>query len=99
MSAERPDWLAEPCPAWCDGEHDGQELEADRRHHSIYRVVPVIQPEGRWPRRGHRVDDRAEADELNVIAFRDVGARESWVAFPRAARGEPELDVMRARPL
>lgn len=77
---ERPDWLTEPCPAWCDGEHADQHLEADRRHHSDYFVVPIIQ-QHYWPHGSLRVGDDVEADELNVLAFRDVGARETWIAL------------------
>lgn len=29
---ERPEWLDEPCPAWCHGDHSGQDFEADRKH-------------------------------------------------------------------
>jgi len=83
MNAEttRPDWLTEPCPDWCDGRHDGQEMVDDRRHCSDYEVVPIIQPSERWPRGRHRPNDDVEAEELNVLAFRDVSARETWVAI------------------
>lgn len=76
----RPDWLSEPCPTWCEGRHDDQNMVDDRRHCSTYEVVPIIQPSERWPRGRHRPTDEVEADELNVLAFRDVGARETWVA-------------------
>lgn len=75
MSSERPEWLTEDCPAWCDGHHGDQHHLEDRRHHSDYRVVPVIQHRARvsW---GHSPShDDVEADELNVLALRDVGAR------------------------
>lgn len=81
MEIERPDWLSEPCPAWCDGRHDDQNMVDDRRHCSTYEVVPIIQPSEGWPRGRHRPNDDVEADELNVLAFRDVGARETWVAL------------------
>lgn len=81
MNESRPDWLTEPCPAWCDGKHDDQEMVEDRRHHSEYRVVPIIQPRERWPRERSRPNTDVEADELNVLAFRDVGARETWIAI------------------
>lgn len=80
-SSERPEWLTEPCPAWCDGRHADQEMAEDRRHHSDSRVVPVIQRHVRWPRGTHGAGDEVEGDELNVLAFRDVGARETWVAI------------------
>lgn len=78
---ERPDWLTEPCPAWCDGEHVDQHLVADRRHHSGYHVVPIIQARGHWPTARQTRSDDVEADELNILAFRDVGAWETWVAI------------------
>ncbi|MFT4259494.1 DUF6907 domain-containing protein [Microbacterium sp.] len=81
MTFERPDWLTEPCPAWCDGEHAGQHLEDDRCHHSDYRVVPIIQQQRRWPRPALRPGDDVEAGELNVLTFRSVGARETWIAI------------------
>lgn len=80
-SNDRPDWLTERCPAWCDGKHDDQEMTEARRHHSAYQIVPIIQPRGRWPRGRSRPSDDVEADELNVLAFRDVGARETWIAI------------------
>lgn len=42
---ERPDWLDEPCPNWCHGDHTGQELPADRYHLSDQVLVPVITKE------------------------------------------------------
>lgn len=79
--SERPEWLTEPCPAWCDGKHDDQEMVEDRRHHSEYHVVPVIQKLQRWPRATRGAGDEVEGDELSVLAFRDVGARETWIAI------------------
>lgn len=79
--SERPDWLTEPCPAWCDGRHADQEMAEDRRHHSEYQVVPVIQRQVRWPQGTHGVGDEVEGDDLTVLAFRDVGARETWIAI------------------
>ncbi|RRJ85701.1 hypothetical protein EG850_12320 [Gulosibacter macacae] len=80
-SSERPEWLTEPCPIWRDGRHDDQEMTEDRRHHSEYQVVPVIQRQVRWPRGTRGAGDEVEGDELNVLAFRDVGARETWIAI------------------
>lgn len=79
--SERPEWLTKPCPTWCDGKHNDQEMVEDRRHHSEYQVVPVIQRQVRWPRGTRGPGDEVEGDELNVLAFRDVGARETWVAI------------------
>lgn len=74
---DRPDWLSEPCPAWCSGDHRNQEHPADRRHESAYLVIPIIQPlDG-----GTAAGDAVEADELNIVAVRRVGARETWVAL------------------
>lgn len=80
MTLERPDWLTEPCPSWCDGEHADQNHPDDRRHHSSYHVVPIIQQASSRDRTQLPGDD-VEADQLNVLATRRVGARETWVAI------------------
>lgn len=79
MSAtrEQPGWLTEPCPSWCDEQHDDQDLIDDRRHHSAFWVVPVIQPVERYRHLSHRL----EASELTMLTFRDVADRETWVAI------------------
>lgn len=86
MSSKRPEWLTEDCPVWCDGDHGDQHLLEDRRHHSDYRIVPVIQ---------HRADlswghppspDDVDADQLNALARRDVGAQETWVVIANDAQ-------------
>lgn len=77
MSIERPDGLTEPCPSWCGGDHTGQELLADRRHESDYLVIPIIQR-----RDGYAApEEMPEGDELTVVAARNMGARETWVAI------------------
>lgn len=81
MPIKRPEWLTEPCPQWCDRDHIAQFLVEDRRHHSDYHLVPVIQRLGRTPGCGRLPTDEVEADELNIVAFRDVDARETWVAI------------------
>src|SRR5699024_8393614 len=53
---ERPEWLDEPCPAWCHGDHSGQDFEADRKHLSETVTVPVI-THGRAPRWRHLPGD------------------------------------------
>lgn len=73
---QHPEWLVEPCPAWCDGEHADQLFEADRRHHSERRLVPVIQRQ-----EPSSLGDSAESDELNIVVVKDVGSCETWVVI------------------
>lgn len=77
---ERPEWLDEPCPAWCHGGHSGQDFEADRKHLSEQVLVPVIM-QGRAPRWRHISGDVVEADELSIAVYRRVGDRETWLAI------------------
>jgi len=77
---ERPEWLDEPCPAWCHGDHSGQDFEADRKHLSETVTVPVI-THGRAPRWRHLPGDVVEADELPIAVYRRVGERETWLAI------------------
>lgn len=79
----RPDWLTEPCPPWCAGEHHEQDAPEDRDHYSAYHAIPVIQPRFE---RGHRSlyvpdHDVVEAEELGIVAVRGVGARETWISI------------------
>lgn len=68
---------AEPCPPWCDGEHIEPGDATCGRHQSATRVVPIIQPRGH----GHRPGDDVAGAELSVLAFRDIGRRETWIAI------------------
>lgn len=77
---ERPEWLDEPCPAWCHGDHSGQDFEADRKHLSETVAVPVI-TQGRAPRWRHTPGYVIEADELLIAVYRRVGDRETWLAI------------------
>lgn len=77
---ERPEWLDEPCPAWCHGDHSGQDFEADRKHLSETVAVPVI-TQGRAPRWRHTPGYVIEADELLIAAYRRGGDRETWLAI------------------
>ena len=38
---ERPEWLDEPCPNWCHGDHSGQDFREDRKHLCEQVLVPV----------------------------------------------------------
>ncbi|GAA3664148.1 DUF6907 domain-containing protein [Microbacterium marinilacus] len=80
MSNEHPERLTEHCPAWCDGQHDEQRLLEDQRHHSEYEIAAVIQHRQRIPG-ADTAPDEVEADELNIVAYRDVDARETWVVI------------------
>lgn len=87
MFGKRPEWLTEPCPQWCDRDHLAQRVVDSRRHHSDYLLVPVIQRLARTPGCGRLLTDDVEADELNIVAFRDVNAQETWVAIANDRQG------------
>ncbi|WP_300343897.1 hypothetical protein [Nesterenkonia sp.] len=78
--AERPDWLNEPCPAWCHGDHSGQEFPEDRKHLRVQMLVPVIL-QGPAPRWWNIPGDVVVAEELLIAVYRRVGDRETWLAI------------------
>lgn len=77
---ERPEWLVEPCPKWCHGDHSGQELPADRNHLSDQVLVPVI-TKGRAPSWRRIPGDLVAADDLTIAISQRVGDREAWLAI------------------
>lgn len=77
---ECPEWLDEPCPAWCHGDHSGQEFKADRKHLCEQVLVPVI-TQGRAARWRHIPGDVVEADEMSIAVYRRVGDHETWLAI------------------
>jgi hypothetical protein len=82
MSEIRPSWLAELCPSWCSGDHEGQDHPADRYHHSPQVLVPVVVPTRGVRHRTVASKDRAvEPAEFSVLALRPVGDEwTTWVA-------------------
>jgi len=42
MPGPRPSWQAEPCPPWCDREHDENDIELDRYHQGEPRTMSVL---------------------------------------------------------
>ncbi|MGO2862615.1 MAG: DUF6907 domain-containing protein [Brevibacterium sp.] len=80
IDGERPQWLDAPCPAWCHGDHSGQDFEADRKHLGETVTVPVI-THGPAPCWRHIPGDVVEADELLIAVYRRVGDCERWLAI------------------
>lgn len=79
MPTERPDWLTEPCPAWCSGDHDGQQYPADRQHQSPQHWHPAVMQHRDHD--GHHPTRFPTATEFCVVAVRYVGERETWIAI------------------
>ncbi|MGO1532374.1 hypothetical protein BSP109_02792 [Brevibacterium sp. Mu109] len=77
---ERPEWLDEPCPAWCHGDHSGQEFQTDRKHLSDQVLMPVI-TQGRAPSWRHIPGDVVVADDLTIAIYQRVGDRETWLVI------------------
>lgn len=69
---ERPEWLQEPCPHWCHGDHSGQEHPTDRKHLTDQTLVPVITqgPERRWQR---EFKDVIKAEDMTIAVYRRIG--------------------------
>lgn len=80
MPIDRPDWLSEPCPGWCSGDHRGQAFPADRRHESEHVLVPVIQRRTEWSTRDLHPTHVVEPDALTLAVVREVEQAETWVA-------------------
>jgi len=80
VQTERPAWLAEWCPAWCSGDHAGQELSDDRRHQSESRWWPELVRRRRLLSSGevHRV---VVPTEMAVMAVQHMDERAPWVAL------------------
>ncbi|MGO1292286.1 MAG: DUF6907 domain-containing protein [Micrococcaceae bacterium] len=77
----RPDWLTEPCPSWCCGDHRGQHHPADRVHFSEARLVPVIERlRARDPSSGE-IQVYASACDAALVAVQAVGERDVWVSI------------------
>ncbi|MBF4561171.1 hypothetical protein ITJ43_03395 [Microbacterium sp. VKM Ac-2870] len=83
MPRERPSWLTEPCPLWCQEDHADQDHPLDRYHQSRQIFVPVVAA----PRRSQEVNALSgwadgESEEIAVLALRPVGdATRMWVAI------------------
>jgi hypothetical protein len=42
MPGPRPSWQAEPCPPWCDREHDESDIALDRYHQGEPHTISVL---------------------------------------------------------
>lgn len=75
-----PDWLSEPCPSWCCGDHEGQEHPADRRHFSDLPTVPVTTLV-RHVSADHpsTIERDAAATDFTVELSRYVGDQDIWL--------------------
>src|SRR5690606_35005696 len=83
--SERPEWLDEPCPVWCHGDHSHQEFPDDRKHLCDQVLVPVI-THGRAPRWRHIPGEVIEAEVLTLAIYRRVGDRETWLVIANDAQ-------------
>ena len=94
--ASRPDWLTEPCPSWCSGDHRGQDHPSDRWHHSDYLTVPVIE---RQRILGPDIEDIVHilaAEEVTIVVSRAVEHHETWAVIATdQGRVEVTLESMR----
>ena len=80
METKQPDWLDEPCPSWCEGDHSGQQFPADRRHQTELRIVPVVERNRRWRAAEYGGCAKLiDAGELHVLAVRDLDDADIWV--------------------
>lgn len=79
----RPLWLHEPCPDWCNRDHAGQHMRADRTHLSDIVTVPVIERHPGWV--DDAEDDSAEdvytPEVASLVLVRQVGHPETRVAI------------------
>lgn len=80
MQSERPAWLAQWCPVWCSGDHDGQELLDDRRHQSVAHWWPELVRRRQVLPSGE-VRRVVVPTEMSVIAVQQIGERQPWVAL------------------
>ena len=42
MPGPQPSWQAEPCPPWCDREHDEDDIALDHYHQGEATTLPVL---------------------------------------------------------
>lgn len=77
--SDHPEWLTEPCPFWCDRNHQRQEHPVDRTHSSEHGMVPVIVHD-RTLALGNG-EPAVFADEFAIFALRHVRDPETWVAI------------------
>jgi hypothetical protein len=79
MTEQRPDWLQEPCPTWCLGDHHDADHPLDRAHQGTMLGVAVVAldrhldpQDGSW----HRA---AFSTECLVVMFQYLDDAEVWV--------------------
>lgn len=84
---ESPDWLTEPCPAWCRRTHSPDDHPEDRRHQGAAEVILVRTSRGATP--GLDV----ETSELVVHADRPVGDAETWIRIESTEEPDVRLAI------
>uniref|UniRef100_UPI003D6D575E DUF6907 domain-containing protein n=1 Tax=Microbacterium proteolyticum TaxID=1572644 RepID=UPI003D6D575E len=81
MPLNTPSGCESSCPAWCSGDHEGQDLPSDRYHQSVQTLVPVVIPV-RLSNATRDGEQRHEAAEFSLQASQSVsGDRTVWVAI------------------
>ncbi|MBF4563300.1 hypothetical protein ITJ43_14290 [Microbacterium sp. VKM Ac-2870] len=73
MLRERPSWLTEPCPSWCQADHQDQDHPDDRYHQSRQVLVSVVAPKSATGGDASATSGRTfEPDEMTVLALHPV---------------------------
>lgn len=91
MPQLRPSWQEEPCPTWCPGEHEEDDLDPDRKHRSEEICVPVV----RVPRSPATPERRQEqvAAEVVVVAYQQQGEARPIVSIGLTEDARVCLDI------
>lgn len=76
-----PEWLTEVCPAWCCGDHSGQDHPVDRVHFSDPVLVPVIERVRTVDRVGLEVVPVPTATEASLMLVQGVGDDDVWISI------------------
>ncbi|MEV8358474.1 hypothetical protein [Microbacterium sp. NPDC076895] len=98
MTTQRPEWLTEQCPDWCEIDHAEQVLPGDRLHAECGITVPVI---AEYTTRGHDGEllHHEEPAYMTVGRYRRVGEQTSWLSIGEDERQHLEISLESAHRL
>ncbi len=91
-----PTWQRTPCPDWCAGGHEEQDLPEDRVHRSVGFSVPTI---SRRVVDGDALRHATGIHEYEIGLSRDDGGSETWLYLGAGPEEYLEIGVAGARAL